>query len=61
MITIKEFAYTINVHRHTVRKMIKEGRISYIRTGTGKKAGYRIPASEIERMAIVEMENFKIK
>lgn len=61
MLTLNEFAALLKVSRNTVKKMIADGVISFLRTGIGKKAHYRIPESEIQRMALVQMEKFKLK
>jgi len=61
MLTLNEFADKLNVSRSTVKRMIKNGVISFLRTGLGDKCHYRIPESEIQRMAVVQMEKFKLK
>lgn len=54
--TIKEFACKLSVHEQTVRRLIKKGRLNAFRIGGGIKSGYRIPASEINRIALFDME-----
>ncbi len=54
--TIKEFAFRLEVHESTIRRLIKKGRLNAFRIGGGIKSGYRIPASEIERIALFDME-----
>jgi excisionase family DNA binding protein len=56
-LTIQEFADCVNIHHNTVRRMIKSGRISALQLGSGKKTVYRIPKSEIDRIAICNMES----
>lgn len=55
--TIVEFALKIRVHPNTVRRAIKSGRINAFRVGAGKRSSYRIPKDEINRMALVDLEN----
>jgi len=54
--TTKEFANMISVHENTVYRLIKKGRLNAFRIGGGLKSGYRIPASEISRIALFDME-----
>lgn len=54
--SIKEFAFKMGVHHNTVRRAIKSGRISGFRVGAGKRATYRIPKAEINRIALFDME-----
>lgn len=56
-LTIHEFAEVISVHYNTVYNMIKKGRISAFRLSKGKGSSYRIARSEIQRMAILDLEN----
>lgn len=51
--SIIEFSSHIGVHPNTVRRAIKSGLISSIKFG--KRGVYRIPISEIERMAVCNM------
>lgn len=55
-LSIKEFALLIRVHENTIRRGIKTGRISAFRVGIGKKSVYRIPRTEINRMAFEDLE-----
>jgi excisionase family DNA binding protein len=55
-LSIKEFAAKVNVHANTIRRAIKSGRIQAFRIGGGKKSSYRIPKSEIGRIALFDME-----
>jgi excisionase family DNA binding protein len=45
MLTIDELATRLNVHRNTIRSLIKKGEISAIKVGTQ----YRIPEHEYDR------------
>jgi excisionase family DNA binding protein len=54
--SIKEFAARIGVHSNTVRRGIKSGRWNAFRVNIGPKCNYRIPISEIHRVAIVDFE-----
>lgn len=57
-LSIKEFAAKLKVHPNTIRRAIKSGRINGFRVGGGKKSSYRIPASEIGRIALFDLEEF---
>lgn len=56
-LTIKEFAGKLRVHPNTVRLSIKKGKLQCVRIGIGKRAGYRIPASEISRIALFDLKH----
>lgn len=56
-LSIKEYAYLIRVHPNTVRRSIKNGHCKAFRTGSGCKAVYRIPRSEINRLALEHLES----
>lgn len=51
-LSIKEFASKIGLHHNTVRRLIKNRKINAINIGNGKYSYFRIPKSEIGRMAI---------
>ena len=55
-LTIKEFAKLVGVHHHTVRKSIKNGYICAFRLNPGYKSAYRIPRSELNKLALFDME-----
>lgn len=55
-LSVKEFASLIGVHYSTVIRSIKSGRINAFRIGSGKKSTYRIARSEINRIALFDME-----
>ena len=48
-ITVQEAAEQLQVHPQTVRVWLREGKLKGRLIG-GRKSGYRIPASEIERI-----------
>ena len=48
-ITVQEAADQLRVHPQTVRLWLREGKLRGRLIG-GRKSGYRIPASEIERI-----------
>lgn len=54
--SIKDFAEELDVHVNTVRNMIKHGLLSAFKIGCGGKTShYRIPRSEIDRMALLNL------
>lgn len=54
--SIKEFALKLGVHANTIRRAIKNGRIQAFRVGIGIKSIYRIPYSEINRIALFDLK-----
>ncbi len=48
-LTVAEAAAELRVHPETVRVWLREGKLQGALVG-GKRAGYRIPRSEIERV-----------
>lgn len=59
--TIDEFAQKLDVHPNTVRRSIKNGKLCAFKFGTNKKASYRIPHSEIDRIMMFDLKNLVIK
>lgn len=55
--SIKQFAKKLDVHENTIRRAIKNGRISAFRVGAGKKATFRIAHSEIGRIALFDLKD----
>jgi excisionase family DNA binding protein len=55
-VSIKEFAGMVGVHPNTIRRAVKSGRICAFQVGSGKKSTYRIARSEVNRMALFDME-----
>ncbi len=51
-----EFAKLLKVSPQHIRRLIKKGMIHGIRFGTGKKAPYRIPSTELDRIAVMSFE-----
>jgi excisionase family DNA binding protein len=51
-LSIKEFASKVGLHHNTVRRLIKSCKISAVNIGSGKYSYFRIPKSEIGRLAI---------
>ncbi len=51
-LSVKEFASKVGLHRNTVRRLIQSCKISAVNVGNGKYSYFRIPKSEIGRMAI---------
>lgn len=61
-LTVSEIAKIVGMHPNTIRNAIHKGKLSSIRFGTGKNSPYRIPKSELERLALVDLkEIFDIK
>ena len=56
--SIKEFAELLKMHPKTIWRGIRYGRIQAFRVGQGKRAAYRIPASETTRMAMFDLNEF---
>lgn len=57
----KEFAALIGVHYNTVLRAIKSGKLGAFRIGDGKKSSFRIARSEINRIALFDMEELVSK
>lgn len=55
-LSIKEFASKLRVHPNTIRRAIKNGRINALRLSSTKKSTYRIARTEIDRIALFDME-----
>jgi excisionase family DNA binding protein len=54
-LTLEEFAERLKMHPGTIRRAIREGRIFATRPSMGKRAPYRIPETELERLALQGM------
>lgn len=55
-LSVKEFAGLVGVHYNTVIRSINKGRLGAFRIGYGKKAAFRIARTEINRIALVDLE-----
>lgn len=55
-LTVKEYAYLLGIHANTVRRSIKTGRLHAFKVGSGKRSEFRIPRTEINRMAFEDLE-----
>jgi len=55
-LSIKEFAVLVRVHPNTIRRAIIKGKITAFRIGTTSKSPFRIPKTEINRMAFDQLE-----
>lgn len=55
-LTVYEFADLVGVHHNTVRKSIKNGRISAFRIGASDRSSYRISIHEINRLAVKDLD-----
>lgn len=49
MYTVKEAAERLKANPETIRRWLRDGRLKGVMPG-GQKLGYRIPASEVERV-----------
>lgn len=56
-LTVKQMAEILNVSTQSIRRSLRSGRLHGIRITGDKKAHYRIPASEIERMHTMSFED----
>lgn len=56
-LSIKEFASKIAVHPSTIRRAIKNGRITACDIGSANKKVYRIARSEIDRISLLNLKN----
>jgi excisionase family DNA binding protein len=54
--TVEEFAEILKVCTHTVLKDIRSGRINAMRSSGGKRASFRIPKTEVERLLVMAKE-----
>jgi excisionase family DNA binding protein len=54
-LTVEEFAKRIKMNPTSVRSAIRHGKIYATRFSLGKKAPYRIPESELERLYLQGM------
>jgi excisionase family DNA binding protein len=60
-LTVKEFASKMGLHYNTIVRAIRKGRLNAVRIGDGVKASYRIPVSEIHRIALCDLEKLVSK
>lgn len=59
-LTVEEFAKRLKMHPGSIRRSIQQGKIFATKLTNGKKAHYRIPESELERLYLQGMcENKK--
>lgn len=49
MYTVSEVAERLRLHQQTIREWLRTGKLRGVRLG-GTKAGWRVPAEEIERL-----------
>lgn len=54
--TVKEFAKKLKVGPQSIRRAIQKGRILAFRPGVGKKAPWRISATELGRISVMGFE-----
>lgn len=54
--SVEEFAKILKVNPQSIRRAIRMGRIQALRVMPGKKAPYRIAATELDRMAVMSYE-----
>lgn len=56
-LSVNEFAKKLGKHPSSIRRAIKSNRINAIRIGQGKRASFSIPASELHRIGVVDLED----
>ena len=56
--TVKSFSVKLNISTRSVYRMIESGRINAFRAGPCKQSPYRIPDSEILRMATLDFQSY---
>jgi excisionase family DNA binding protein len=56
-ITVREFAKILKISTKTVSRSIKKGKIHAINVGPASKKLYRIPKSEINRIALFDLQD----
>lgn len=54
--SVKEFAFKTGLHTNTVRKMIKNGKINALQMGSETYSYFRIPKTELNRLAYQYLE-----
>jgi excisionase family DNA binding protein len=59
--SIDEFAKLLKVHPNTIRNGIKTGRINAFKVGSTGKSAYRLPRSQIHRLADEERRKIEQK
>lgn len=60
-LSVKEFASYVGVHYNTVIRSIRKGRLNAFRIGYGKKAAFRIPKAEVNRIAFSDLDDRVLK
>lgn len=60
-LSVKEFASKMKLHYNTVLRAIKTGKLNAVRIGSGKKATFRIASSEVNRIALCDLEQLVSK
>lgn len=60
-LSVKEFASYIGVHYNTVLRAVKKGKLYAFRISEGKRACYRIPKAEINRISLYDLDERILK
>ena len=60
-LTVKEFARKMRLHSNTIYRAIRKGKLNAVRIGSGKKATFRISSSEVNRIALCDLEELVSK
>jgi excisionase family DNA binding protein len=55
-LSVLELAYELNVHPNTIYKAVRSGRIHAFRITDSSKSAWRIPRTEITRLATLEFK-----
>ena len=55
-LTIVQFAAKIQMHPNSVRRLIRMGKLQGVNMGSGNRKIYRIPESELSRLATFDLK-----
>ena len=56
-LTVSEFALLLRVSKRTIFRAIKNGKLQAVNIGQGVNKYWRIPKSEINRIAVFDLRN----
>lgn len=55
-LTVKQFADMVKMHPNSIYKAIRKGRLQAFRITDSRQSAWRIPESEVNRIAIKDMD-----